>query len=515
MCVPIPTTCCMADFLLHGLQRIGLYCGVRLWDKHLKSIDEGHIDGATARNSLMKERMRPINLGPEDLCLFGVVTRGGRTTYGNVKMLWEGTETNKGDRESQLYDDLNTSFVTAVKLNKGLKDSNFDQLYAYLKQHEAHANAVSGRQNRGQGNSARGAGAVGYGRAQNRVGNANPGQARQNSEYFKDKMLLMQAQENGVILDEEQSLFLAGGLDNAIDEDVDEQPVQDLALNVDNVFQADDCDAYDSDVDDAPTAQTLFMANLSSADLVYDEAGPSYDSDVLSEVQNHDHYQDAVCDLHDEHEMHDDVQPNHVVDSHADYTSDSNMTPYDQYVKDNAVPVVQNNASMVPNDAYGMIDNDLHESDVPSVSHTPRNTVVNNLLNAELATYKEQVELYERRARFELTEREQKIDEQLRIVICDRNIKEENLKKELHSVKLQLASTIQHNKLMVDEVTSLKKDFNQKENKYLEEFLDLKTLKDKVEDKLFKQGQSCNTPKMGRSGIWVGECYFIDQQHEI
>ncbi|GJS66467.1 retrovirus-related pol polyprotein from transposon TNT 1-94 [Tanacetum coccineum] len=194
--------------------------------------------------------------------------------------------------------------------------------------------------------------------------------------------------------------------------------------------------------------------------------------------------------------MHDDVQPNHVVDSHADYTSDSNMTPYDQYVKDNAVPVVQNNASMVPNDAYVMIDNDVHESDVLYVSYTPRNTVVNNLLNAELATYKEQVELYERRARFELTEREQKIDEQLRIVICDRNIKEENLKKELHSVKLQLASTIQHNKLMVDEVTSLKKDFNQKENKYLEEFLDLKALKDKVEDKLFKQGQSIQTVHM-------------------
>ncbi|GKD09032.1 hypothetical protein Tco_1188717 [Tanacetum coccineum] len=210
----------------------------------------------------------------------------------------------------------------------------------------------------------------------------------------------------------------------------------------------------------------------------------------------HDHYQDAVCDHHEEHEMHDDVQPNHVVDSHADYTSDSNMTPYDQYVKDNAVPVVQNKASKVPNDAYVMIDNDLHESDVTPVSHTHRNTVANNLLNAELATYKEQVELYERRARFELTEREQKIDEQLRIVICDRNIKEENLKKELHSVKLQLASTIQHNKLMVDEVTSLKKDFNQKENKFLEEFLDLKALKDKVEDKLYKQGQSIQTVHM-------------------
>ncbi|GJX84054.1 hypothetical protein Tco_0333535 [Tanacetum coccineum] len=31
-------------------------------------------------------------------------------------------------------------FVTAVKLKRGLKTSNNDQLYAYLKQHEAHAN---------------------------------------------------------------------------------------------------------------------------------------------------------------------------------------------------------------------------------------------------------------------------------------------------------------------------------------------------------------------------------------
>ncbi|GJV11373.1 hypothetical protein Tco_1352914, partial [Tanacetum coccineum] len=97
-------------------------------------------------------------------------------------------------------------------------------------------------------------------------------------------MLLIQAQENGVALDEEQLLFIAGGKDNVVDENVDEQPVQDLALNVDNVFQADDCDAFDSDVDEAPTAQTMFMANLSSADPVYDEASPSYDSDILSEA---------------------------------------------------------------------------------------------------------------------------------------------------------------------------------------------------------------------------------------
>ncbi|GJV18054.1 hypothetical protein Tco_1363377 [Tanacetum coccineum] len=285
-------------------------------------------------------------------------------------------------------------------------------------------------------------------------------------------MLLMLAQENGVALDKEQLLFLVGGHDNAVDEDVDEQPVQDLALNVDNVFQVDDCDAFDYDVDEASTAQTMFMANLSSADPVYDKVGLSYDSDILSEVYNHDQYQDAVCEHHEEHEMHDD------------------------YVKDNAMPVVQGNVSSIPNDAYMMIYNDMYEPHAQSVSKTTRNTVVDNSLTAELATYKEQVELYERRARFELTEREQKIDEQLRIVITDRNIKEENLKKELHSVKLQLASTINHNKSMVEEVTSLKKDFKQKENKYLEEFLDMKALKEKVEDKLYKQDQSLQTVHM-------------------
>ncbi|GJU48271.1 hypothetical protein Tco_1217826 [Tanacetum coccineum] len=265
-------------------------------------------------------------------------------------------------------------FVTAVKLNRGLRDSNYDQLYAYLKQHEAHANEnkmmldrftqhtvdplalisnvapqlynsqsstnpsstyvpphfadnsqldsglspmdnliknltntlalltqsyktylpqinnqlrtssnprnqatvqddrvvvrnVQGRQNRGQGNNARGAGTTSYGGAQNRVGNANPGQAR-----------------------------------------------QDLALNVDNVFLADDYDAFDSDVDKAPMAQTMFMANLSSADPVYDEVGSSYNSDILSE-----------------------------------------------YAKENAVPVIQSNVSSVPNDAYMMIYNDMNK----------------------------------------------------------------------------------------------------------------------------------------------------------
>ncbi|GKF48680.1 hypothetical protein Tco_0141931 [Tanacetum coccineum] len=196
--------------------------------------------------------------------------------------------------------------------------------------------------------------------------------------HVEGKLSATTATDNGVALDEEQLLFIAGGQDNVIDEDVDEQPVQDLALNVDNMFQADDCDAFDSDVDEAPKAQTMFMANLSSAYPVYDEVGPSYDSYILFEVHDHDHYQDAVCEHHEEHEIHDDVQPNYVVDSHANYTSDSNIILYDQYVKDNAMLVVQSNVSSDPNDAYMMIFNDMHEPHAQSVSDTTQNTIVIN-----------------------------------------------------------------------------------------------------------------------------------------
>nr|GEX33128.1 hypothetical protein [Tanacetum cinerariifolium] len=130
------------------------------------------------------------------------------------------------------------------------------------------------------------------------------------------------------------------------------------------VVQADECDAFDYDVDEAPTTQTMFMENLSFADPVYAKAGQSYDSDILSKVHDHENYQDAVCELHGVHEMHDHVQPNCVVDSNAEYTSDSNMIPYDQYAKDNAELVVQNTVCFVPHDAPLMIINEMHKQTV-------------------------------------------------------------------------------------------------------------------------------------------------------
>ncbi|GJV97203.1 hypothetical protein Tco_1548780 [Tanacetum coccineum] len=175
--------------------------------------------------------------------------------------------------------------------------------------------------------------------------------------------------------------------------------MSDLALTVDNIFQADQCDAFDSDVDEAPTAQTMLMVNLSSVDPIYDETDPSYDSDILSEVQDLDNYQDAVDEHHEVHEMYNDVQLNYVVDSDDEYTSGSNVILYDQYVKDKAELVVHSNVSYVPNDAYMMIINEMHKQATQCVSANKQNKVVIASLTAKLARYKEQVKLYKRRAR--------------------------------------------------------------------------------------------------------------------
>nr|GEW73622.1 hypothetical protein [Tanacetum cinerariifolium] len=89
--------------------------------------------------------------------------------------------------------------------------------------------------------------------------------------------------ENGAVLDAEQLLFITSAHTAMFDDDVDEAPVQDFALNEDNIFQVDQCDAFDSNVNEVLTTQTMFMVNLSSTDPIYDEAGPSYDSDFLFE----------------------------------------------------------------------------------------------------------------------------------------------------------------------------------------------------------------------------------------
>ncbi|GJT81115.1 integrase, catalytic region, zinc finger, CCHC-type containing protein [Tanacetum coccineum] len=88
--------------------------------------------------------------------------------------------------------------------------------------------------------------------------------------WFKDKVLLVQAQANCQILHEEELAFLAylG---------IAEGQATQTVITHNAAYQADDLDAYDSDCDELNTAKVSLMANLSHFGL-----------DALAEVHNHD-----------------------------------------------------------------------------------------------------------------------------------------------------------------------------------------------------------------------------------
>ncbi|GJX08483.1 integrase, catalytic region, zinc finger, CCHC-type containing protein [Tanacetum coccineum] len=523
-------------------QRIRLYCrGKENGLQILQSIGQGPFELGTTRSTLGTTLEGGVLLGPErphtyddlsdtekkrydtDVRATNTVLQGlpkdiyklinhnieAKSIWDNVKMLLAGSELTKEDRESQLYDEferfkmllgenINEYYVRFHKLvndirnirmtmpniqlnskfvnNMSLEWDRFVTAIKLNKDGRVVVQNVQGRQN--QRYLTRGNGAAGNEGTQNRAGNANAGQGKtikcyncnrighiarnytqlkrpQNSNYFKDKMLLMQAQENGAVLDEEELLFLAGIQANTFDVDVDNQPVQDLALNEDKLFQADECEALDLDVDDKPTAQSIFMANLSSPRPANLQASPS-NASILSEEN--------------------------VIDSTTEDMGNSNVIPYEQYLSVNNVSGVPSCASSVLSDAYVLSDND---------ANVPREPIA-----TELKIYKEQVAIYEQRAKFELTEREHKMDDQMHMLIQNRNKTKENLKKELHSVKLQLNSTMENNKIIKETVTTLKQEFKQKETKFLTDFSNLKNIKDKLENKLHAQGQSIKTVHM-------------------
>ncbi|GKG17928.1 hypothetical protein Tco_0372226, partial [Tanacetum coccineum] len=88
---------------------------------------------------------------------------------------------------------------------------------------------------------------------------------KQDDSWFKDKVLLVQAQANGQILHEDELAFLA---DLGIVEGQATQTI--ITHNV--AYQADDLDAYDSDCDELNNSKVSLMANLSH-----------YGSDALAE----------------------------------------------------------------------------------------------------------------------------------------------------------------------------------------------------------------------------------------
>nr|GEU90414.1 hypothetical protein [Tanacetum cinerariifolium] len=93
---------------------------------------------------------------------------------------------------------------------------------------------------------------------------------KRDAEWFKDKVLMVQAQVNGQVLQEEELEFLA-------DPGTTETSSNQYVVTNNAAYQADDLDAYDSDCDELNYAKIALMANLSH-----------YVSDNLAEVHNQD-----------------------------------------------------------------------------------------------------------------------------------------------------------------------------------------------------------------------------------
>ncbi|GKB51996.1 hypothetical protein Tco_0902749 [Tanacetum coccineum] len=93
---------------------------------------------------------------------------------------------------------------------------------------------------------------------------------KMDATWFRDKVLLVEAQGNGKVLNEEELKFLA-------DLGIAEGLVTQSVITHNAAFQADDLDAYDSDCDEISTAKAVLMANF-----------PSYGLDVLSDIPHSD-----------------------------------------------------------------------------------------------------------------------------------------------------------------------------------------------------------------------------------
>ncbi|GKD53156.1 hypothetical protein Tco_1286543 [Tanacetum coccineum] len=110
-------------------QRIRLYCrGKENRVNILKSIDEGPFQMGTIKDTLAEGTEGAQQLGPERARVYSDLSPEDK---------------DRMQLNSKFVNNMLPEWgrlVTTLKLNRGLRDSNYDQLYDYLKQHEAHAN---------------------------------------------------------------------------------------------------------------------------------------------------------------------------------------------------------------------------------------------------------------------------------------------------------------------------------------------------------------------------------------
>nr|GEU30487.1 hypothetical protein [Tanacetum cinerariifolium] len=100
---------------------------------------------------------------------------------------------------------------------------------------------------------------------------------KRDEAWFKDKVLLVQAQANGQVLYEKELEFL-------VDPGIAETQSTQYVVTNNAAYQADDLDTYDSDCDELNSAKIALMANLShygSDNLAENSSSPAQQDDLI------------------------------------------------------------------------------------------------------------------------------------------------------------------------------------------------------------------------------------------
>ncbi|GKD11185.1 integrase, catalytic region, zinc finger, CCHC-type containing protein, partial [Tanacetum coccineum] len=191
---------------------------------------------------------------------------------------------------------------------------------------------------------------------------------KRNDSWFKDKVLLVQAQAN-----------------------------------------ADDLDAYNFDCDELNTAKVALMANLSL-----------YGSNALAEVHIHDNMNNNMINQAMQARSSSE-QSNVVNHSDTEITSDSNIIPYSQYVIKSQQVAVQNSNSPTQQDALILsVIEQLKTQVVNCTKIKLDNKSFNDTLTAELERYKEQVKVLKEGHNVDLRSNDNVSDSSAQSVVIDR-----------------------------------------------------------------------------------------------
>nr|GEV22977.1 retrovirus-related Pol polyprotein from transposon TNT 1-94 [Tanacetum cinerariifolium] len=182
-----------------------------------------------------------------------------------------------------------SKFVTDVKLAKSLYTTNYDQLYAYLSQHERHVSETMVSL------------FLQFSKERIRLTTSTKQlfkmEESQLNKFKEDKLRVSLALETKELLQPQG------------------ETIQ-LTIPQNLAFQTEDLEAYDSDCDDISLAKVVLMANLSSCD-----------SNVLFEIPYFDTYLNDMINQ-DVQQMSYSKQTHSVDFLDNEITSDSNINPY-------------------------------------------------------------------------------------------------------------------------------------------------------------------------------------------